>query len=793
MEQVTDSRWELRANREHSQRELRVNSNSLNQSRLQYLTEMGEVTTSQSSSPQGTQQNVVPFTEKKMSMPTFCSYFEGHLPQPFQVEEASNRTQEKLREGDVLVGCLVKKTQVMRARLPKSEKTVTIPKNSAISFVLLPNDGDEGGQLGQKWEGTFNVSELIRVEPLPPAAKVMVDCKDCKKKKVPMGTILFNLTTFSTKGMIQKKKVIKGVSSRGVTYRFTEGVDVNFSTKQLDTRCNLAEIYDIFEGPVRARVFCKGGKDLKQNDLVVFEEKGEENFLVATTLEGEGRSKRVISIPVNHSIQVLPVTIEGYHPEVLVGQKVSLRKKSSTNILQDMENHVYVDDPVNPDVRDEPDPTVIYEDLHFYDDDKRRISTESTVTARSVSTENLVSDGYMEMGERQRQPTELEERIYKNLAQLRPSLTSYMDVRGTRRVSDTIRQALYVNARPTPRLGRSLSTSYDYVPFTRSGEDTLPFRASTVNDPSLIAEELLYRSSQSRPPSVDEDPYDYPENAVRQTQPEVIHLEKISEEEESRDRPEEESTKPPVGSPPEPPKVRPKPSKVHLSSPVRKEPLTTPPHPTSSPTVRRAIHPNMPHLTQADLNSSKVLKEATSHEEQSGSRSRTERFSLQHHPLESPPVPQRRQTCSIKLPTSFGRVSPHTHPPPESLERDSPHKRAPPPVKPKTFKPFTDENFQARPTPLQLMHHVAGRVGEKWRTLGTYLGLEEPYLDEAKHKGNTLREVCYQSLLLWLQGEGKDPKSWSVVLNALKKSGFIAVAMEIERHIRAGTLDSDEL
>ena len=90
----------------------------------------------------------------------------------------------------------------------------------------------------------------------------------------------------------------------GVTYRFTQGVDVTFSTKQLDTRCNLAEIYDIFEGPVRARVFCKGGEDLKQNDLVVFEEKGEENFLVAKTVEGEGRSKGVISIPVNHSVQV---------------------------------------------------------------------------------------------------------------------------------------------------------------------------------------------------------------------------------------------------------------------------------------------------------------------------------------------------------------------------------------------------------------------------------------------------------------------------------------------------------
>ena len=178
------------------------------------------------------------------------------------------------------------------------------------------------------------------------------------------------------------------------------------------------------------------------------------------------------------------MTIEGYSPEVLVGQKVSLKKKSSSNILQDMGNHTYVDDPVNPDVRDKPDPAVIYEDPHFYDDDKRRISTDSAVTARSVSTEGLVSDVYVEMGELQRQPSELKERIYKNLEQLGQDLTSYMVVRGTREVSDTIRQALYTNTRPTSRPGRSLSTSYDSIPFTRSGEDsTSPFRASTVNDP----------------------------------------------------------------------------------------------------------------------------------------------------------------------------------------------------------------------------------------------------------------------------------------------------------------------
>ena len=73
--------------------------------------------------------------------------------------------------GDLLVACSVKTTEVIRARLPDREKIVTIPRSSAILFTLLPRDGDEGSLLGQKWEGIFNVSELIRVEPLPPVSE----------------------------------------------------------------------------------------------------------------------------------------------------------------------------------------------------------------------------------------------------------------------------------------------------------------------------------------------------------------------------------------------------------------------------------------------------------------------------------------------------------------------------------------------------------------------------------------------------------------------------------------------
>ena len=111
------------------------------------------------------------------------------------------------------------------------------------------------------------------------------------------------------------------------------------------------------------------------------------------------------------------------------------------------------------------------------------------------------------------------------------------------------------------------------------------------------------------------------------------------------------------------------------------------------------------------------------------------------------PVPQRRQSCSVKTHASLGRDSPHTHPPPASLERDSrhtppptsverdsphtppptslqrdsphtpprtslqwdsphtpppptslerdsPHTPLPPPVKPRMFKPYTEKKFQ---------------------------------------------------------------------------------------------------
>ena len=87
-----------------------------------------------------------------------------------------------------------------------------------------------------------------------------------------------------------------------------EGAVVLFSTRQLDTKCNLGEIYDIFKGSIRARVFCEGGPDLKENDIVVFEEKGERKFLVAKTVNNQEPSSSVLSIPTDlTSVQVCTI------------------------------------------------------------------------------------------------------------------------------------------------------------------------------------------------------------------------------------------------------------------------------------------------------------------------------------------------------------------------------------------------------------------------------------------------------------------------------------------------------
>ena len=82
--------------------------------------------------------------------------------------------------------------------------------------------------------------------------------------------------------------------------------------------------------------------------------------------------------------------IKGYTSELLVKRKISLRRRSSSKVIQDGGNQ-YADLPIRTDVRDEPPPPEFEEPEY---ESVRRLSSE---TARSVSMESLVSDSCMEI------------------------------------------------------------------------------------------------------------------------------------------------------------------------------------------------------------------------------------------------------------------------------------------------------------------------------------------------------------------------------------------------------------
>ena len=97
------------------------------------------------------------------------------------------------------------------------------------------------------------------------------------------------------------------------------------------------------------------------------------------------------------------------------------------------------------------------------------------------------------------------------------------------------------------------------------------------------------------------------------------------------------------------------------------------------------------------------------------------------------------------------------------------------------------------PTNLQLLHHVASHTGYQWRLFCDCLGLERSCIHEADYRGKSLTEKCYEALLLWLQGEGKEPKWWTTILQALRKSDLTSVALDIQHHITSGTLDEPDM
>ena len=87
-----------------------------------------------------------------------------------------------------------------------------------------------------------------------------------------------------------------------------------------------------------------------------------------------------------------------------------------------------------------------------------------------------------------------------------------------------------------------------------------------------------------------------------------------------------------------------------------------------------------------------------------------------------------------------------------------------------------------------MWHHVVPAVAAKWREFGTYLGLEAHFIKAVHADQSSAEDSCLNVLLKWIDGAGKQPKTWITVLEAMRRAGFTEVAKELEVKIRCNSL-----
>lgn len=140
------------------------------------------------------------------------------------------------------------------------------------------------------------------------AFKVLEDCVDHKQRRVPGGVLLYNITLITTRGL-HRKRGIRGISSNQIAYKFLEGQNICFSSRQEDTRSIPAAFIDSINFPQKARVFhgavCTDKpqqsswmRHLDHLSVCVFTARCEDEFLVVKTNVHEAKNlpQNVVSV-----------------------------------------------------------------------------------------------------------------------------------------------------------------------------------------------------------------------------------------------------------------------------------------------------------------------------------------------------------------------------------------------------------------------------------------------------------------------------------------------------------------
>ena len=88
----------------------------------------------------------------------------------------------------------------------------------------------------------------------------------------------------------------------------------------------------------------------------------------------------------------------------------------------------------------------------------------------------------------------------------------------------------------------------------------------------------------------------------------------------------------------------------------------------------------------------------------------------------------------------------------------------------------------------QLYCHVMPTVAMKWKEFGNYLGIDAHVIRAVHADQGSDLDHCMAILSRWIDGAGKQPKTWTTVLEAMRCSGFVESAKELDRKINCNTL-----
>ena len=86
---------------------------------------------------------------------------------------------------------------------------------------------------------------------------------------------------------------------------------------------------------------------------------------------------------------------------------------------------------------------------------------------------------------------------------------------------------------------------------------------------------------------------------------------------------------------------------------------------------------------------------------------------------------------------------------------------------------------------------MAAKLGQDWRKVCTYLGLQHYQLEQADvAHAQLLEEKAMEALVMWLQGQGdsKAPRSWETLIEALHWARRNDIANDVKMGIKNGTL-----